>query len=201
MVGEPSPQAVPSVVDVVRNYVPDLTLLNGEQLPAWLPTLPTPPRGWVLGRVDTDPAPTRIALHRNVADPTWDGCEVVNFFEFTGSLPREVVHANTACTLQGVGADNITTELLFVPPDLNATAAVATGEFSMGGKGVWARYTAFLAQEPAGSLARGDRQNQRGVLVEHNSFVTAEALPRLQRELLQTGDAFCQALISALRQR
>ena len=201
MVGDPSARAVPSLVDVVRNCASDLTLLNGQELPIWLPALPTPPPGWVLGRIDADQAPTRIALHCNATGPAWDGCEIVNFFAFTGSVPREVVHANAACTLHAVGADNISTQLQFVPPGLDATAALATGEFVMGGKRVWGQYTAYLAQEPAGAVARGHEQGQRGVLVEHNTFVTAEARPRLQREILQTGDAFYQALISALRQR
>lgn len=201
MVGDPSAQAVPSVVDVVRNHVPDLTLLNGEQLPAWLPTLPTPPPGWVLGRIDTEQAPTRIALHRNAADPTWDGCEVVNFFEFTGSLPREVVHANAACTLHAVGADNIATHPLFVPPDLDATAALASGEFALGGKRVWAQYTAYLVQELADAVTRGRGHGHRGVLLEHNTFVTAEAVPKLQREIVQMGNAVQQTLFSALSQR
>jgi hypothetical protein len=140
-------------------------------------------------------------LHGDAADPVWDGCEIVNLFAFTGSLPREVLHANAACTLHAVGADNISTHPLFVPTGLDATAVLASGEFAMGGKRVWAQYTAYLAQEPAGSVARGHEQSQRGVLVEHNTFVTAEARPRLQREILQTGDAIYQAMISALRQR
>jgi hypothetical protein len=155
----------------------------------------------VLGRIDADQAPTRIALHRNATDPGWDGCEIVNVFAFTGLVPPEVVQAETACSLQGVGADNVSTELLFVPPGLNAIAAVATGEFSMGGKRVWARYSAFLAQEPPSPVARGDQPGRRGMLVEHNTFVTGESLPRLQRELLQTGDAFYQAIIAALTER
>lgn len=198
MVGDASARAVPSLVDVVRSYAPDLTLLNSQELPAWLPELPTPPPGWVLGRIDADQAPTRIALHRNATSSAWDGCEIVNFFTFAGSVPPEVVHADTACTLHAVGADNITTQLLFVPPGLDVTAALATGEFTMGGKHVWGQYTAYLAQEPAVAVARGDEQ--RRVLLEHNTFVTAEARPRLQREVLQTGDAFYQALISALGQ-
>lgn len=197
MVGDPSVRAVPSLVDAVRNYAPDLRLLNDQELPAWLPELPTPPPGWVLGRIDAAQAPTRIALHRNATSPAWDGCEIVNFFTFAGSVPPEVVHADTACTLHAVGADNISTQLLFVPPGLDVTAALATGEFIMGGKHVWAQYAAYLAQEPAGAAGRGDEQ--RGVLLEYNTFVTAEARPRLQSEVLQTGDAFHEELISALR--
>ena len=78
MVGNTGARAVPSLVDVVRTYVPDLTLLNGQQLPVWLQALPAPPPGWALGRIDADQTPTRIALHRNAGDPTWDGCEVIN---------------------------------------------------------------------------------------------------------------------------
>jgi hypothetical protein len=201
MVGDPSDRALPSLVDVVRNYVSDLTLLNGQELPVWLPALPAPPPGWVLGRIDADEAPTRIALHRKAADQSWDGCEVINLFAFPGSLPYEVVPANAACTLDAVRADNISTHSLFVPPGLDATAARASGEFKMGGKRVWAQYTAYLAEEPVGSVARGHEQSKRGVLVEHNTFVTAEARPRLHHEILQMGDALDQALISALRRR
>ena len=192
---------MPSVVDVVRKYVPDLTILNSQQLPAWQPTLPTPPPGWVLGRIDTDPAPTRIALHRNVADPNWDGCEVVNLFEFTGSLPLEVVPANAACTLHAVGADDIATRPLFVPPDLDATAALASGEFAMGGKRVWAQYTAYLAQEPADAATRGRGHRHRGMLLEHNTFITVDSVPKLHREIVQMGYDIQQTLISALSQR
>jgi hypothetical protein len=201
MVRNPNAQAVPSLVDVVGHYVPDLTHLGGQQLRVWLPTLPAPARGWVIGRVDTDQAPTRIALHREGIDTPWDGCDVINLFVFTGSLPHEVVSANAACTLHGVGADNISTQPISMPPDLDATAALASGEFAMGEQRVWARYTAYLGQRPAGSVAHEQGLRQRGVLVEHNTFVTAEARPSLHSEILQMGGAVNQALISALRQR
>ena len=95
----------------------------------------------------------------------------------------------------------MSTHPLFVPPGLDAAAALASGEFALSGKRVWARYTAYLAQRPAGAVARGHEEGQRGVLIEHNTFVTAEALPRLQPEVLQTADATYKALISALSDR
>ena len=99
------------------------------------------------------------------------------------------------------GSFSVSRYPLFVPPGLDAAAALANGEFVLGGKRVWARYTAYLAQRPASSVARGHEEGHLGVLVEHNTFVTAEALPRLQPEVLQTGDATFKALISALRDR
>jgi hypothetical protein len=201
MASHPNARAVPSLVDVVGHHVADLTQLSGQQLPIWLPALPTPPPGWVIGRIDVDPAPTRIALHRNAADPSWDGCEVINIFTFTGSLPHDVVPANAACTLQAVGADNISTHPLSMPPSPKASAALASGEFTLGGRRVWAQYTAYLAQGTVDSVARDHEQRQHGRLVEHNTFVTAEARPRLHRDILQMGDSLYQALISALRRR
>lgn len=194
-------RAVPSLVDVVDHYVPDLTLVSLQELPRWLPALSAPPPGWAIGRMDADLAPTRITVHRNASDSSWDGCEVINLFAFTGSLPHEVVHDNAASTLRALGADSVDSYPLFVPSALDATGALASGVFTLGGQRVWAQYTAYLVQEPAGSAAHSHGHRTRGALVEHNTFVTAEARPRLRREIIQMGDAVYEALISALRQR
>lgn len=96
-------------------------------------------------------------------------------------------------------AENISIHPIFLPPSLDATATLASGEFTMGGQRVWARYTAYLAQGSRCPATRDHRQRWPGALMEHNTFVTAKSRPGLHHEILQMSNAVDQALISALR--
>jgi hypothetical protein len=120
----------------------------------------------------------------------------------TGSVPRDVIEANTACTLRAVGADNLHSQPLLVPSrtgfDLAATSA--SGEFLMSRQRLRAQDTAYLVQAAEGSAAGDSKRNRRGGLVEHNTFITAEADPGTHRELTQMGDAVYQILRLALTQ-
>lgn len=189
---------VPALVDIARNFVADLALATGQDLPAWLPTLSSPPEGWLIGQPDIDQAPTRIALHRNSSSLSWDGCEIVNLFAFTGSLPHEFVHANVVCTLQAIEADNIAIEPLSLPssPGYDVSAALAVGNFAMNKRRVRGRYSAYLVQEAGDIGIRG--QIRRGALVEHHTFVTAEADHRVHLELVGMVRDLSEALQSAL---
>jgi len=193
---------VPALADIVGRYVSDLTLAGGQLLPVWLPTLPPPPAGWVIGQLEASQAPTRIALHPSVSGTAWDGCGVLNLFAFTGSVPRDVIEANTACTLRAVSADNLHSQPLLVPsrPGFDVAATSASGEFLMSGQRLRAQYTAYLLQAEEGSAAGDSKRNRRGGLVEHNAFITAEADPGTHRELTQMGDAVYEALKLALTQ-
>jgi len=74
--------------------VPDLSLLNGRELPIWLPALPAPPAGWVLGRIDADQAPTRITLHRNPGAVHGQQHDVITPHELWGELNTDDRHAS-----------------------------------------------------------------------------------------------------------
>jgi len=193
---------VPSLADRVGRCASDLTLVSGQNLPIWLPALPAPPAGWAIGRIDASEAPTRIVLSRSGSGTAWDGCGVLNLFAFTGPVPSEVIEANIACTLRAVSAGSLHSQPLFMPsrPGLDVTAALASGEFLMSGHRLRAQYTAYLVQPEEGDAAGDSKRSRRGGLVEHNTFITAEADPGTHRELTKMGDAVYEALKLALTQ-
>jgi len=196
----PTDGGVPSLVVSIGRYASDLTLINGQHLPIWLPALSAPSLGWVIGQIDASASPTRIVLHRNVSGTAWDGCGILNLYAFTGSVPREVIEAEIACTLRGIGADNTYSQPCFITsrPGLNVTAASAGGEFLMSGHRARAQYTAYLVQAGKGTEGEGSKRSCRGGLVEHNTFITAEAHPKTHQEVIDMNDEIYAALRTAL---
>lgn len=196
----PADGAVPSLVASVGRYASDLTLINGQYLPIWLPALSAPSFGWVIGRIDASASPTRIVLHRNTSGTAWDGCGILNLYAFAGPVPCEVIEAEVACTLRGIGADNMYSRPCVIPsrPGLNVTAASAGGEFVMSGRRVRAQYTAYLVQAGEGTESEGSKRSCRGGLIEYNTFITAEAHPETHREVIEMNDEIHAALITAL---
>lgn len=192
--------AAPSLVASVGRYASDLTLGNGQHLPIWLPVLSALPLGWVIGQIDASESPTRVVLHRNASGTAWDACGVLNVYAFTGSVPREVIEAEIACTLRGIGANNTDSQPRFIPsrPGLDVTAASAGGEFVMGGHRVRAQYTAYLVQAKTGAEVVESKRIRRGGLVEHNTFITAQAEPKTHREQVELDDSIYAALRTAL---
>ncbi|NVN50292.1 hypothetical protein HLY00_1459 [Mycolicibacterium hippocampi] len=103
-----------------------------------------------------------------------------------------------ACTLQAIEADNIAIEPLSLPssPGYDVSAALAVGNFAMNKRRVRGRYSAYLVQEAGDIGIRG--QIRRGALVEHHTFVTAEADHRVHLELVGMVRDLSEALQSAL---
>jgi hypothetical protein len=152
--------AVPSLVTVAAQHTTDLAELRAGDLPEPFTRLGAPP-GWRLANLAGSPiAPVRVLVCGQHPDGSWDGCETIRVFGFTGALPADVVRANADCTLRGLGAEHITAGALAAPPA--ATAVRSSGYFTAAGRRYWAQFSSYLAN-PTPSAA--------GLLIEH-SIVT-----------------------------
>ncbi|HXO51976.1 MAG TPA: hypothetical protein VN888_13330, partial [Mycobacterium sp.] len=67
-----------------------LTSVPAHQLPVWIQDL-VAPRGWLIARVDNQPAVARVALFGPMADASWTAAETISVFRFTGVPPPDVL--------------------------------------------------------------------------------------------------------------
>ena len=193
--------AVPSLRDAVRRHASNLPVVDAQQLPSWLPALAHPPAGWVIGQLDPGVGPTRIVLRRNLSDDSWDCCAILNLYAFTGSVPSEVIEAETASTLRAISANFRGSWLVAVPArdGLHVDAASAAGEFLLGGRKLHGQYTAYLVQtEHAAASNHHNAAPVRGALIEHNIFSAVHTDTRTRRELTDMDDAVLTALRRAV---
>jgi len=182
--------AVSSVVDVVNRHVSDLAPISPNNLPRWLTRLAVPP-GWRLAHLaGSPPQPARIAVHGQRPDSTWEGCETISVFGFTGVLSATVVHDNADCTLRDLNAEGITTVALATPPISGATAVRSRGYFTAGGRRVWAQYTIYVA---------GSKSPGQGMLIEQSLFIAAGWRRRLWNDIDQLGNAIHIPFLTAHR--
>jgi hypothetical protein len=124
--------AVSSIAAVAARHVGDLAELVAADLPEPLTRLGAPP-GWRLANLAGSPvAPARVLVCGQHPDGSWDGCETIRAFGFTGALPADVVRANADCTLRGLAAEHVTAGALAAPPA--ATAVRSSGTFTTAGR-------------------------------------------------------------------
>lgn len=185
--------SVSSLVDAIGEYVADLTLLPAEALPLWLPGLPLPD-GWsVIDLAVGASRPTRIAVRRPAGQPTgWDGCETINLFRFSGSVPDTVIQGNADRTLRDLGARNVISEIVPMPSAARLRAVRSRGTFSLGGRHVWARCTNYVYESGP------DASSGSGGLVEHNILIAADYRTRLDHDMRQLTRAVHDALLRGI---
>jgi hypothetical protein len=108
MTGPPfDPSAVSSLAEVPAEHTGGLTFVPPARLPLWLPEL-TVPQGWDVGAIDGATV-TRMLLRRLGSGDHWDGCEVLNVYRVSGTVPEPLVLDNADRTLRDSGADAIQT--------------------------------------------------------------------------------------------
>lgn len=189
---------ISGLIDIVGRCVTNVTLASGQDLGIWLPGLGPPPNGWSTANVANHRTPTRIAVHGNQSGD-WDACEIINMWAFTGRLSAGTITANIACTLNSVGAENIISSPVQLPPSacsFDVTSASAEGDFTLSGQAVHGRYLAVLVQ--GGTDRNNDKSLPRGALLEHNTFTSARANSSVLRDLECMSDAVIRAQMQVL---
>jgi hypothetical protein len=177
--------AVSSIAAVAARHVDDLAELGAEDLPAPLRRLGAPP-GWRLANLTGSPVqPARVAVYGQHPDGSWDGCETIRAFGFTGALPADVVRDNAACTLRDLNAEGITAGALAAPPA--ATAVRSSGTFTAAGRRYWAQFSTYVANPipPA-----------RGLLLEHSVVTDAASRAALGDDITNLSNAIHHAFLT-----
>jgi hypothetical protein len=176
--------AVSSIAAVAARHVGDLAELVAADLPEPLTRLGAPP-GWRLANLAGSPvAPARVLVCGQHPDGSWDGCETIRAFGFTGALPADVVRANADCTLRGLAAEHVTVGALAAPPA--ATAVRSSGTFTTAGRRYWAQFSTYLANPTAST---------RGLLLEHSIITAAHCRAGLGEDISNLSNALHHAFL------
>jgi hypothetical protein len=177
--------AVPSITAAAAHHVGGLAELIAADLPEPLTRLGAP-SGWRLAHLEGGPvAPARVLVYGQQPDGSWDGCEMIRAFEFTGALPADVVRANADCTLRGLAAEHIAAGALAAPPA--ATAVRSSGTFTAAGRRYWAQFSTYLANPTA---------SRRGLLLEHSITTAAHCRAGLGEDITNLSNAIHHAFLT-----
>jgi hypothetical protein len=169
----------------VARHVQGFTHPRTGAAPSWLNQLGLP-AGWRIGHLTAGPfEPSRITLCGQRSDGTWDGCETISVFGFTGRPPEEVVRENADRTLRDVGATGIKTEHVDTSALLGALAVRSSGNFVIAGRWVWAQYSNYVF---------GSAEPSKGRLIEHTVFIESTCRNGLSDDVAQLTWAVHQAL-------
>jgi predicted metal-dependent HD superfamily phosphohydrolase len=183
--------AVPSIAEVAARHVDDLAELRAADLPEPLIRLGAPP-GWRLANLQGSPvAPARVLVNGQHPDGSWDGCETIRVFGFSGALAVDVLRANADCTLRGLGAEHITAGALAAPPAA-ATAVRSSGSFTTAGRRVWAQFSTYVARP---------RSATRGMLIEHSLVVDSRRRATLNDDITNLSNGIHHAFLAAIEHR
>ena len=174
--------AVPSIATIAAHHVSTLTELRAAELPDPVARLGAPP-GWHRAEQSGGPAaPARMIVCGPHPDGSWECCETIRVFGFTGALPPDVVRANADCTLRALAAEHIAVGALAAPP--GASAVRASGYFTAAGRRFWAQFSTYVAN-PAPSAP--------GLLIEHS--ILTDAAARMGDDIIHLSDATHHAFL------
>lgn len=172
----------------IRPHVRHLTAVPSEGLPHWLPGLGVPV-GWTIASVNLEPLqPARVlTLPSPGSASTWDGCEVLNLFRFTGTPPDNVVADSADRTLKDLGANAPLTYRMTMPPGLGIVAMRSRGVIVVGPRRLWGQVTNFVVTTPG-----------EGALIEHTILIDARARARLAPDITLLSDSVRKALLASV---
>ncbi|WP_156751321.1 hypothetical protein [Mycobacterium sp. 1245111.1] len=146
------------------------------------------PAGWQIAQLaDRSYEPARIAVTGQHPDGSWDGCETISAFGFTGFPPKHVVHENADRTLRDLGATEITIQRVDEEPLRGAVAVRSSGYFAAAGLWMWAQYSTYVF---------GSSEPSQGRLIEHTVFIDSGRRVQLTGDVIQLTQSVHHALVA-----
>jgi hypothetical protein len=181
--------SVSTVAGVLARHIADLAPVANADLPAWLQQLRLPP-GWRLAQFDASPTqPARMAVCGPHPDGSWDGCEIVSCFRFTGAPSEGLVLDTSDRMLRDLGAEAASTYPLSIPPAGWTAAVRSSGYLSAAGQRIWLQYSTYLA---------GSESPGAGILIEHGIFAVSDRQASLDDDITELSDAIREAFVSTI---
>jgi len=179
--------------------IADVVALTGDRVPGWLQRLGIP-KGWQLvtlpGKHELPLA--RVAVCGERADGGWEAAETISVFGYTGWPTFYEVLKKAVDTLRALGARDIATKVLPIPPIQWTVALRNSGIALIGGRPVWARDSNPVWVQQTTYVA-GSEQPHAGRLIVHTMFVDAACRPLLGGEIAQVSDEVYRGFVGALR--
>ena len=178
-----------TVASVLARHIADLAPVARGELPAWLQQLRLP-AGWRLAQFDASlTQPARMAVCGPHPDGSWDSCETISLFRFTGTPSEALVLDTSDRMLRDLGAEAITTYPLSIPPAGRVAAVRSSGYFSAAGQRIWLQYSTYLA---------GSESPGAGILIEHGIFVESNRQASLHDDITELSSAIRDAFVSTV---
>jgi hypothetical protein len=170
--------------------IEDVGALSGAQVPRWLQQLDIP-EGWQLVELSDKPEVplARMVVHGPRHDGGWEAADTISVFGYTGWPVFYEVFSNAAGTLHDLGAADIVTKVLPVPPTQWTAALRSSGTAVIGGRSVWVQQSNYVA---------GSEQPHAGRLIVHSVFVDAARHAGLADDITQMSNAVYQGFVAAL---
>lgn len=128
-----------------------------------------------------------MLLRRLGSGDNWDGCEVLNLYRVSGTVPETLVSDNAERTLRDSGADSIHTHHIDTPPRYGVIAMRSSGLLHIGARAVHSQYTYYVVNTAAG-----------GALIEQALMVGSDAQPKLSGEVAKLTDDLYRALLASI---
>lgn len=174
---------------MLARHIADLTPIATDELPPWLHQLPLPPR-WRLAQFDGSPTqPARMAVCGPHPAESWNGCDTVSLFRFTGTPSEGLVLDTSDRMLRDLGAEAITTYPLSIPPAGRVAAVRSSGDLSVAGQHIWLQYSTYLA---------GSELPGAGVLIEHGVFVHSTIQASLHDDITELTNGIHLAFVNSI---
>lgn len=191
--------AVSSLVGALaeqQDVVDDVVVLSGTKVPKWLQRLEVS-LGWELVALPDEPDGllARMAVRGRRDDGGWEAAETISVFGFTGRPTFSDVLGKPAETLRALGARDIVTKVLPIPPRQWKAAARSSGIALIGGRPVWECDSSPVWVQRTNFVAGSDRA-QAGRLIVHTVFADAGCRPTLNREIVDAGEAVYQGFVA-----
>jgi hypothetical protein len=180
-----NPSAVSSLAEVIAVQTGGLTFVPPAHLRLWLPEL-TVPQGWAAGTVN-DATATRILMRRLGSANHWDGCEVLNLYRVSGTVPGTVVLNNADRILRDSGANDIRTYRIDTPSRYGMIATRSSGTLHAGARAVHSHFLHYVINTAAG-----------GALIEQTIAVGADVHPVLAREVADLTENLYRSLLTSI---
>lgn len=181
------PLTVSSVAEEIRRKIGPIALVPTESLSYWLPDLSLP-ASWTIATTPSGAMPaTRIALRRFTEQAAWDGCEVIALYQFTGTLPEQLVHDSADRTLRDLAAHSLQRHTVTLPPTPGTTAVRSSGSFNLGERSMWGQFTNYVVNTGV-----------TGGLVEHSVLVRAPLRARLARDIGALTENIHRSLLTSI---
>jgi hypothetical protein len=167
----------------------ELNALPAAAAPQWLSSVGIP-SGWRVGRYvgDNPTEPWSVAVRGQRADGTWDACETITGFGFTGYPEPQDVWQVCQRSLRELNADNIVIVEVGTPPTPGVAVISGSGNFDVDGRSIHGQFNYYAAGSP---------RPGRGRLIQQCLYVDVSRRAEFEASLARLGNELHKAFINA----
>ncbi len=167
--------------------IADLTALPAAAAPHWLADVGLP-TGWRVGRYvgDEPTEPWSVAVRGQRQDGTWDACETITVFGFTGLPATHDVWALCDSSLRALGADNIVVVEIESPPVPGVSVISGSGQFMVDGRFIHGQFNYY---------ASGSNEPGQGRMIQQCLYVDVSRRAEFEAGIALMGNALHSAFV------